>query len=137
MARSNIAGQPAITRAGAYDSEAAKQMQNVTCNGTVLHLTGSADPIQFPSIVSIDSSGVDATTLATPVSGEQPAGDDGKTILIVDTGGHAHTVTTAANAIINSKHILTFNGTIGSNVMLKAVAGIWVIVGTSLGVAVS
>lgn len=137
MARSNIAGQPAITRAGAYDAEASKQMQNVTCNGTVLTLIGSADPLQFPGNVLVSSTGVNAMTLATPIAGEQPAGDDGKTVLVSDSGGHAHTITTAANAIVNSKHILTFNGTVGSNVMLRAMSGLWIVVGTSLGVAVS
>lgn len=137
MANSPIAGQPAITRAGAYDAEAAKQMQNVTCNGVFVVLTGSADPMPFPGNVALSGTGVDATTLATPVAGQQPAGDDGKTIFILDTGGHAHTVTAAANKISPSHSVATFGGTAGSNVTLRAYNGVWYPVGTSLGVTFS
>src|ERR1017187_5601214 len=76
MAKSPNAGQPAITRAGSYDSDAAKQMQDVTCNGVTTSLIGSADPIAFPGNIAIDATGVDACTLATPKAGQQPAGDD-------------------------------------------------------------
>jgi hypothetical protein len=65
-------------------------------------------------------------TLATPVSGPQPAGDDGKTVIAYDSGGHAHTITVASNIFPNSKHIATFNGTAGSCCVLTAVAGLWV-----------
>ena len=137
MAHSPIAGQPAITVAGCYDASAAKQMQNVTCEGAFVSLTGSADPMPFPGNVSLDGTGVDATTLATPLAGEQPAGDDGKTIFVVDTGGHAHTITTAANKISPSHDTATFGGTVGSNVTLRARNGVWYLVGTALGVTFS
>jgi hypothetical protein len=126
MARSPIAGAPAIIRAGAYDASASKEMQEVTCNGKFVVLTGTADPLPFPGNVQVNAAGVDAMTLATPLAGEQPAGDDGKTIFIVDLNGAAHTITTTANKIINSKHIATFNGTIGSNCILMAMGGVWV-----------
>jgi hypothetical protein len=136
MAKSPVAGQPAITRAGCYDSDAAKQMQDVTCNGTFTVLAGATDPVPFPGNVQLNAASADACTLATPIAGQQPAGDDGKTIFLVDSSGKAHTVTTAANAIINSKHILTWNGTIGSNCLLMAMGGVWVPVAVS-GVTVS
>lgn len=126
MSRSTVAGSPVIIRAGSYDSTAAKEMQQVTCNGSVLILTGTADALPFPGNVELNAAGVDAMTLATPLAGEQPVGDDGKTIFIVDLNGAAHTITTAVNKIINSKHIATFNGTVGSNCMLKAINGVWV-----------
>jgi len=47
------------------------------------------------------------------------------------------TVTIAANAIINSKHLLTWNGTKGSKITLQALGGVWVPVGTASGVTVS
>lgn len=134
MAKSATAGQPAITRAGAYDSSAAKQMQDVTCNGTFAVLSGSADPLPFPGNVELAYNGVDACTLAIPKAGEQPAGDDGKTVFVLDTGGHAHTITTAANKISPSHSVATFGGTAGSNVMLRAYNGVWYPVGTALGV---
>lgn len=124
--RSATPGQPAIIRAGAYDFTASKEMQDVTCNGNVVTLTGTADALQFPGLTEVNAAGVDAMTLATPVAGAQPLGDDGKTVIVVDLNGAAHTITTAANKIINSKHIATFNGTIGSNVTLVAMGGIWV-----------
>ena len=126
MAKSATAGQPAITRAGCYDSSAAKQIQDVTCNGDYVVLSGSADPMPFPAIVQLNTSGVNATTLASPIAGTQPAGDDGKTIFVYDNTGNAHTITTASNKILPSKHILTFNATIGSNARLIAVGGVWV-----------
>lgn len=126
MARSATAGQPAVIRAGCYDSTASKEMQDLTCNGKFQVYTGTADALQFPGNSQINASGVDALTLATPVSGEQPIGDDGKTVFVVDLNGAAHTITTASNKIINSKHIATFNGTVGSNITLTAMGGVWV-----------
>jgi hypothetical protein len=74
----------------------------------------------------INSSGVDACTLATPVAGLPSAGgNDGLSITIVDLGGHAHTVTTAANKINGNKHIATFPGTVGSQIKLVAYNGVW------------
>lgn len=126
MARSAAAGKAAIIRAGCYDGTAALEMQAVTCNGHVLVLSGTVDPLQFPGNTQVSSAGVNAMTLATPLAGDQPTGDDGKTIFVVDLNGAAHTITTAANKIVNSKHIATFNGTIGSNITLRAMGGVWV-----------
>lgn len=137
MGRSTAAGSPVYNHQGVLDQTATKDLRDMMCNGDFAILTGSADVIAFPGNTQINTSGVDACTLATPVSGSQPAGDDGKTLFVVDNSGHAHTITTASNAIINSKHVLTFNGTVGSNVELMAMGGVWVVVGTSLGVTVS
>lgn len=126
MAKSAIAGQPAITHAGAFDATAAKEMQDTSAVGAQTVLTGSADPIPFPGIVALSTAGVNATTLATPIAGQQPAGDDGKTLLVYSTTANAHTITTASNKIINSKHLLTFDGNIGSNAWLIAENGVWV-----------
>ena len=63
-------------------------------------------------------------------------GGDGTTIFIVDTSGKAHTITTPANKIIGNKHSCTFNGTIGSNITLRAMSGLWVVKSTS-GVTVT
>ena len=83
-----------------------------------------AAPITGKSLIT--ASGVDATTLATPVAGDPAAGgNDGLTIEIVDVGGHAHTVTTAANKINGNKHIATFPGTVGARIVLTAWNGIW------------
>jgi hypothetical protein len=109
-------------------------------------LTGTTDVIQggggvlnVPASVSvtpttpicgtsfIESTVVDACTLATPVAGSPAAGgNDGLEITVVDNGGHAHTVTTAANKITPSHHIITFNGTQGSFITLIARNGFWI-----------
>lgn len=108
-------------------------------------LTGTTDVIQggggvlnVPSSVGvtpatpicgtsfIESTVVDACTLATPVAGAPSAGgNDGLEITIVDNSGHAHTVTTAANKITPSHHIITFNGTQGSFITLIGRNGFW------------
>ena len=126
MARSASAGQPAIIRAGCYDATASKEMLSITCNGNVDNFGGSADALTFPGIANLTTAGVNATTLATPLSGPQPIGDDGKTLVVYDSTGNAHTITVATNKFPNSKHIATFNGTAGSCCVLTAVAGLWV-----------
>lgn len=88
---------------------------------TVTTLTGSTDALTFPSDNYITTAGVDATTLATPTAGT----DDGKILRVTDVGGHAHTITTAANKIVPSHHLATFNGTAGSWVELEAYQGLW------------
>ena len=125
MAHSTVAGQPAITRAGCYDAEAAYQMQDVTCNGLFLSLTGSADVISFPGNTAFDGTGVDSATIVAPKAGQQPAGDDGKKIFVVDTGGHAHTITGPSNCFSPSHHIATFGGNAGSIFMAMAYNGTW------------
>ena len=96
---------------------------------------GAAVPIAGTSF--IESSGVDACTLATPVAGD-PAqgGNDGLEITIVDIGGHAHTVTTAAGVIVPAHHLATFNGTAGSFVTFIARNGKWIPLAVS-GVTIS
>lgn len=84
-------------------------------------LSGSTDPIVFPGGNWITTAGVDATTLATPTV----TTDDGKRILVVDTSGHAHTITATANKIVPSHHLVTFNGTAGSYVVMEAYQGLW------------
>jgi hypothetical protein len=92
--------------------------------GLTAIVTGAVAPIS--GTVFFTGAGVDASTLATPVAGD-PAlgGNDGLEISITDTSGKAHTVTTAANKINGNKHILTFDGTIGARIDLKAFNGVW------------
>ena len=54
----------------------------------------------------------------------------------MDFSGKAHTVTTAAGKIINGKGLATFNGTIGRNITLRAMGGLWVVKSSS-GVTVT
>ena len=83
--------------------------------------SGSTDAIVFPGSVFVTTAGVDGMTLATPTAGT----DDGKKVYVCDTGGHAHTITTAPNKIAPSHSVLTFAGTIGNFVELEAFNGIW------------
>lgn len=130
-------GQASVTHLGALDASAVQDLQDTECAGRQTILTGAADAIPFPGTVQLNAGSADACTLATPVAGPQPVGDDGKTIFVYDNSGKAHTITTAANKIINSKHVATFNGTIGSNIMLQAQGGIWVPMGTPSGVTLT
>ena len=136
MARAITAGQPTIIRAGCYDYTAAREMTLITCNGEFVTLSGSTDALPFPGNTLVTTAGVDAMTLATPIAGNQPLGDDGKIVRVIDNNGQAHTITTAANKIINSKHVATFNGTIGSFIELIAMSGVWVPLASS-GVTIS
>ncbi len=126
MGNSATPGSPAITHAGVFDATAAKELQDTLVNGVQVVLTGSADAMPMSGIVCLNTAGVDSTTLATPKAGPQPTGDDGKTIFVYSGTANAHTITTASNKIINSKHILTFDGNIGSNAWIIAVNGVWV-----------
>ena len=89
------------------------------------NLSGSTDPIVFPGSNFITTAGVDATTLATPTAGPAGTGDDGMIVRIFDAGGHAHTVTTAANKIVPAHSLITFGGTAGSYIELEAFGGLW------------
>lgn len=94
--------------------------------------SGATDALVFPGSVFITTAGVDATTLATPTA----TVDDGKTATVVDTTGHAHTITTASNIIAPAHHLVTFGGTVGSFVTLRAFQGLWYVLASS-GVTVS
>jgi hypothetical protein len=122
---------------GCFDHSAIADILQ-SCGLLPLVYTGSADVLLYPGLAIINSSGVDAMTLATPVAGAQAAGgDDGKTLTVIDAGGHAHTITTATNKIVPSHHVLTFNGTAGSSVVLIAWNGLWYVEGTPSGVTAS
>lgn len=93
----------------------------------VTTLAGATDALPLEGTVNVASTGVDALTLATPTAGAIGAGgDDGRILRIIDTGGHAHTVTTAANKINGNKHVATFGGTAYSFLELQALGGVWV-----------
>lgn len=107
------------------------------------HLTGAADVIPLRcGYVYLDGTTIDATTLAQPTAGSsdsQPNGLDSIEITIIDTGGHAHTVTTTSTPILGivpSHHLATFNGTAGSWVKLVGAGGLWYPIGSS-GVTIS
>ena len=88
--------------------------------------------------VAITAGSAAALTLAVPVSGLPSAGgNDGQELNIIDTGGHAHTVTTPSNGISPSHHVATFGGTAGSNLALVAIGGVWYPLNTSLGITFS
>ena len=137
MARSAIAGQPALPRSGVHDASMSKDIQDTMCNGAFVQYAGTAEAISFPGNVELNASSAEALTLVAPLAGNQPAGDDGKTLFAYDLAGKAHTITTPSNAIQPSHHVLTFNGTVGSNVELMARNGFWVIIGTPNGVTAS
>jgi hypothetical protein len=76
--------------------------------------------------VFMTKAGVAAMTLAVPVAGLQSAGgDDGRELVVLDTTGHAHTVTTPASGINGVDHIATFGGTVGQFGTFTAYNGAW------------
>lgn len=138
MANSTQGGQQAITHQGAFDQSAAKDVQTALTQGDAVVLVGSADAVPFPGLIIINPpSGVDACTLAVPKAGPQPGGDDGKCITIFTNTAAAHTVTTPANGIAPSKHIITFAATIGSTIELQAWNGVWFPTGPGVGATIT
>jgi hypothetical protein len=102
-------------------------------------VSGATDALPINSAnttVIVQSTGVDAMTLAQPALGPLNIGDDGRELLVIDDGGHAHTITTASNGIVPSHHLATFNGTRGSYVKFKAFNGLWYPIASS-GVTIS
>jgi hypothetical protein len=141
------AGSPDFDTVVGQSSNLPFQFEVLT--GTTDVITGGGGSLDLPPGLSaqtnvpicgtsfIETSGVDATTLAAPVAGAPSAGgNDGLEITIIDNGGHAHTVTAPANAITPSHHLITFNGTQGSFVTLVARNGKWIPVQQS-GVTIS
>lgn len=93
----------------------------------VAAVSGSADALPKEGTINVAATGVDAMTLATPVAGAiANGGDDGRLLRVIDTGGHAHTITTAASVINGARHIATFGGTAYSFLELIALNGVWV-----------
>lgn len=74
-------------------------------------------------LVPLTKAGVAAMTLAAPIVGT----DDGKTLVIVATTAHAHTVT-IANGLSGggaAADVGTFDGAVADRVVLIAYNGIW------------
>jgi hypothetical protein len=99
-------------------------------------VSGAISPTQ--GLVALTKAGIAVMTLATPVAGLPSAGgNDGQELVIIDTTGNAHTVTTAASKINGSLHIITFAGSIGDLVMLRAYGGVWYTNPSNSGVVIS
>jgi hypothetical protein len=99
---------------------------------------GTADALKiYAGTALFIGTSVDAATLALPIAGatdQNLAGQDGIEMLLIDTTGHAHTVTTPSTpvlGIVPSHHILTWNGTVGSYAKLFAYNGLWYPIGLS------
>jgi hypothetical protein len=95
--------------------------------GIELHSATGAGVISIThGKVVITAAGVAALTLAAPVAGS-PAngGNDGQELKIIDTSGHAHTITTPASGINGVHHIATSGGSAGDAVTLTAYNGAW------------
>lgn len=101
----------------------------------VVNLSGSTDAITLLASDNnfyVTTAGVDAMTLATPIAGAMAnGGDDGRRVRVTDVGGHAHTITTAANKIVPSHDTATFSGTAGAFIDLEAFNGLWYVKASS------
>jgi hypothetical protein len=84
-------------------------------------------------LVFVTYANVAAMTLAAPAAGQQSAGgDDGRTLVIMDTTGHPHTVGCGASGLNGNKATITFdvgasvsNAAPGARVTLVAFNGKW------------
>jgi hypothetical protein len=83
----------------------------------------------------ITGTAAEAISLALPVAGQ--AGQDGRIIRIISDTAFAHVVTTPANGVNGTLHILTFAGAVGNSITLEAYNGTWLQVGANFGVTVS
>jgi hypothetical protein len=95
--------------------------------GTEIHsATGAGVISSTHGKVFITAAGVAALTLAAPVAGS-PAngGNDGQELKVIDTSGHAHTITTPASGINGVHHIATSGGTAGDAITFTAYNGAW------------
>ncbi len=121
----NVTGAVAVTGA----LSATTTVQGAAINGPQQELAsakaGSTDALPLFGTVYVTTAGVNGMTLATPTAGAPGTGDDGKLLTVTDTGGHAHTITTASNKGAPAHHVLTFDGTVGSFVTLQAFGGLW------------
>jgi hypothetical protein len=137
------------TDAGVYSWSTAQQQaaaplvsapapQAGTVISNVVTYTGSADALAYPgSALLSPASGVDAATLATPVSGS----DDSKEITITNGVAAANTVTTATGKIVDgtgvAKQVMTFAAQVGGSITLMAYGGLWYVQGAPLNVTLS
>lgn len=93
--------------------------------------------ISSPGKAVLTKAGVAVMTIVAPIAGAASAGGhDGLVIQVIDTGGHAHTVTGPSNCFNGSTHIATFGGTVGQNFTMIAYNGVWYVTGNS-GVTLS
>lgn len=91
---------------------------------TVLSASGAVAVTQ--GFCPITKAGVAVLTLALPVAGLPSAGgNDGQRLRFLDTGGHAHTITTPSNGINGNKLTATFGGTAAQFLDLTAYNGVW------------
>jgi hypothetical protein len=119
----NVANDPSL---GTLDAEYA-----------VLPQAASAAVAIAPGLYPITKSGVAALTLAAPTAGLPSAGGhDGYTMTFMDTGGHAHTITTPASGINGSLHVATFGGSVPQFCTMRAYGGVWYVLQSS-GVTLS
>lgn len=104
-------------------------LEGTTQNAT--QLTGSADAVlsSVSTYNIIQSTGVDAITLPTPV-----AGDEGNIIDIWSATAHAHTVTAAsacfAVAVTGNKTVCTFPAFPGAGIKLRVTNLLYTVIGT-------
>jgi hypothetical protein len=98
-------------------------------------LSGTQDALPLIGFVLVTSTQVDAMTLALPAAGT----NDGQILTVVDTGGHAHTITTGTGGFISGStqahRTGTFNGNAGAQITLQAYNGLWYVMGNTSGSA--
>lgn len=142
MARNSQAGYPAYQRSGSYDGATAIDFLTAMNQGSQEVVTALSWNVTFPgtTVFMFPLSQFLYVYLATPIPGSQPMGDDGKTVVMFDGIGNqsfAIWASQTATSIIGNRQIITFNGTLGSNITLQAWNGIWLVCGTPNGVTLS
>jgi hypothetical protein len=123
-----------LTHFGAFgaDTAAGDVMQCDAFQAPITTLSGSADAISFHTNNNnfvITSTGVDAATIAAPVSGA----DDNLSVSIYSSTAHAHTLTSTGHLSTGtaSVNVATFAAFAGAGVTLRAYQGKWQVVGAT------
>ena len=97
----------------------------------------AAGAIQTFGTVLLKTGTAGAMTLALPVAGAQPAGQDGVHLSIIALDAEAYVVTTPPNGINGADDTMTWAAAIGNSIELIAYNGGWVTFLTSKGITLS
>jgi len=104
-------------------------VQKLTAAGAITIKSGTA---------FLNTGTAGAITLAAPAAGLPAAGgNDGQRLAIIALDAFAYTVTTPANKINGADDTATWTAAVGNSIELVAYNGVWYVVGTAKGVALT
>lgn len=105
------------------------ELQAFTADGTA-----DALPQHVSGTIIVETAGVNAMTLAAPISGSQVnGGDSGRVITIISNSANAHTITATGLLKTGSANVnvATFAAFAGASLTLRASAGLWYVLASN------